>query len=185
MQHTSDLTHIIAALRRGDVIAYPTEGVYGLGCDPLNEAAVTKLLALKHRSPTRGLILVADRWDAVAQWTTPIDETHLVKALTTWPGPITWVFPAAPLAPAWITGNFDSVALRVSKHPTIKAICEAFGGPIVSTSANTEGEPPARDPEAVLRYFNKDITLLVTGELGGESKPTPIRDVLTDQEIRA
>lgn len=183
MQLTNDLNLIITALKRGDVIAYPTEGVFGLGCDPFNEAAVQKLLAIKQRSPAKGLILVADCWDALAELAAPVDETQLARALTTWPGAVTWVFPASNAVPTWITGDFNSVALRVSKHPTIRTLCESFGGPIVSTSANPEGLPPARDAATVRRYF-ADV-LLIAGELGGASKPTPIKDVLTGEEIRA
>ncbi len=153
MQITHDLKFIITALKRGDVIAYPTEGVFGLGCDPFNEVAVRKLLLIKQRSPAKGLILVADRWDVLAELTAPVDENQLARVLITWPGAVTWVFPASNAVPAWITGNFNSVALRVSKHPMIKAICEAFGGPIVSTSANPGGEAPARDVATVERYF--------------------------------
>lgn len=181
---SSDLIQIITALRRGSIIAYPTEGVFGLGCDPFHENAVKKLLDLKHRSPAKGLILVADSWEAVAKLTAPIDEKQLAKAINSWPGPVTWVFPAAAITPKWITGDFASVALRVSKHPTVKALCAAFGGPIVSTSANPEGQPPARDVQMIEDYFGDDIAFIVEGELGGEQKPTPIRDVLTERTLR-
>lgn len=185
MRITNDLNLIITALRQGDVIAYPTEGVFGLGCDPFNEMAVQKLLAIKQRRPEKGLILVADCWGAVADLTAPIDETRLAQALSTWPGAVTWVFPAASTVPEWITGHFSSVALRVSKHPVIKAICEAFGGPIVSTSANREGAPPARDVVTLENYFlDIEDLLLYVGELGGAERPTPIKDVITGVEIR-
>lgn len=186
MHLTCDLRQIINVLEAGGVIAYPTEGVFGLGCDPFNATAVQKLLDIKHRSPQKGLILVSDCWENVADLTTPIEESKLAQALSTWPGAVTWVFPASPSAPRWITGDFNSIALRVSKHPTIKAICQAFKGPIVSTSANREGEPPARDVATLQTYFaDVEQLLLYAGELGGASKPTPIKDVLTNTEIRA
>lgn len=186
MRVTSDLNEIITTLKQGGVIAYPTEGVFGLGCDPFNAAAVQKVLTIKQRSPQKGLILVAENWESVAELTAPVEESKLAKALATWPGAFTWVFPTAPAAPKWITGDFSSIALRVSAHPVVKAICAAFSGPIVSTSANREGEAPARDVATLQQYFAEvEGLLLVAGELGGANKPTPIKDVLTGSEIRS
>src|SRR5690606_18310794 len=135
------------ALRSGGVIAYPTEAVWGLGCDPRNEAAVLRLLALKQREVDKGLILVGA---SEAQLTPYIDMLALDAAqraavLASWPGPHTWIVPASTQAPAWITGTHTGIAVRVSAHPTVIALCDAFGGALVSTSANRAGEPaPSR-----------------------------------------
>lgn len=172
-------------LKQGLLIAYPTEAVFGLGCDPFNEKAVNDLLSLKHRSVEKGLILIAHDWDQIEDLCAPMDETALHRARSTWPGPATWVFPASEKAPRWICGNHASIALRITQHPLASALCAAFGGPIVSTSANIEGEPPAKDIATIESYFKSDLPLILEGSLGNLAKPTPIKDVLTGETFRA
>lgn len=181
---TADASLAAIAIQRGEVIAYPTEAVYGLGCDPFNEAAVQHLLAIKERPIEKSLILVASDWEQVKQLTQPISETVLNKIFTTWPGPHTWVFPASAIAPHWITGNFSSIAIRISAHPTIQALCQIVG-PIVSTSANMSNAPACRDADAVQEILGHKIALLLLGATSGLSQPTIIRDAITEQVIRA
>jgi L-threonylcarbamoyladenylate synthase len=171
-------------LKNGGVIAYPTEAVFGLGCDPFNEQAVQKILQLKQRSMDKGLILIAANWEQVKNLVLQIDKDLLTKVLATWPGPNTWVFPASKQCPKWVTGKFNSVALRITAHPIAKTICEEFGGPIVSTSANIEGSSPARTKQEVEKQFPQGIDLFVPGEIGNQTAPTLIRDVLTNKIIR-
>ena len=141
------LTPIEAAttLHRGGVIAYPTEAVWGLGCDPSNEAAVARLLALKQRPVDKGLILVAgtlEQFHGLLDWDAlPTDRSEAVFA--SWPGPHTWIVPTSGRVPHWITGAHDGVAVRVSAHPQVVALCDAFGGPLVSTSAVFRPSRPA------------------------------------------
>lgn len=175
------------ALRNGGVIAYPTEAVWGLGCDPSNEGAVTRLLAIKQRDVAKGLILVAAhraQLEDLLDWSAlPAERLAAVEA--GWPGPNTWIVPATPRVPRWITGAHSGVAVRVSAHPVVRALCENFGGPLVSTSANRAGEPPA-----FLRA-DLDPALLVQldgvseGETGGLAAPTAIRDALTGAMLRS
>lgn len=173
------------ALKHGLLIAYPTEAVFGLGCDPFNEKAVHELLSLKHRAVEKGLILIAHDWHQIVDLCTAVNETALHRAHSTWPGPVTWVFPASEKAPPWICGNHPSIALRITQHPLASALCAAFGGPIVSTSANVEGAPPAQDSATVQRYFNSDLNLILEGSLGNLAKPTPIKDILTGEIFRS
>lgn len=174
----------IIALKKGEIIAYPTEAVFGLGCDPFNPSAVEQLLQLKRRDVRKGLILIADSWEQVARLTGPVEEPCLERALASWPGPITWVFPASEAAPAWIRGDNPSIALRVTYHPVASALCKAFGGPIVSTSANIEGEAPAKDITTLKGYFPAGIALILDEPLGDRLNPTPIHEVLTGQTLR-
>ena len=170
-------------IRDGGVIAYPTEAVYGLGCDPLNPAAVYRLLELKNRSVDKGLILIASRLEQLlpfvrfeGEWTGRVEET--------WPGPHTWLLPASPELPYWINGGRDSVACRVTAHPLASALCRHVGHPLVSTSANRTGQRPARTPlEVRLRCPGVDAT--VCGKLGDLQNPTPIRDAITGYRVRA
>lgn len=175
---------IVEILKSGGIIAYPTEAVFGLGCDPFNEQAVLKLLQLKKRDISKGLILIAASWEQFEPLIQPIDDSIINKIFTSWPGPNTWVVPANSRVPSWIKGKYSSVAVRVTAHPVAKKICEMFGGPIVSTSANIEGLPPAKTAEEVQGQFPEGIDLIVPGKVGNLKKPTTIRDAITDKIIR-
>lgn len=173
------------SLRLGGVIAYPTEAVWGLGCDPMDARASLRLLSLKQRSWTKGLILVASSTDQLCGYVAPsIDDSAWQRATATWPGPATWVFPCSPSAPPWITGAQDSIALRVSDHPIVRALCDRFGGAIVSTSANRASHPPAQSATQVRLAFADELDMIVPGSLGGLDRPTAIRDVNTGEALR-
>lgn len=171
-------------LRAGGVVAYPTEAVYGLGCDPFDEAAVERLLALKGRSHGQGLILIAQSLRQLDTLIEPAEPAHLARAQATWPGPVTWLFPASQRVPVWITGGHDRVAVRVTAHPIAAALARRFEAPLVSTSANRSGEPPAREPAELERQFGDRLDGLVEGELGELPRPTEIRDAATGASIR-
>lgn len=173
------------ALRRGGVVAYPTEAVWGLGCDPLDRSAVWRLLALKNRPATKGLILIASDFDMLEPFLQPLNEKLERRAFATWPGPVTWLWPASAYAPDWITGGGPRIAVRVTRHPVASALCDAFGGAIVSTSANISGREPARSASQVRLMFGRQIDALLPGALGRLARPTTIRDVLTGRTVRA
>jgi L-threonylcarbamoyladenylate synthase len=180
-------TEAATVLRSGGVVACPTEAVWGLGCDPFNETAVLRLLAIKQRPVDKGLILVAAsvaQLDGLADWDAlPRDRRDAV--LASWPGPHTWIVPATARVPRWITGTHDGVAMRVSAHPVVAALCEAFGGVLVSTSANPAGAPPPRTAAAIDPRLLAAIDGCVPGETGNLSRPTPIRDARSGAELRA
>lgn len=182
----SALRQAAAALRAGGVVAYPTEAVYGLGCDPHNENAFTRLFELKQRPPTQGVLLIGADFDQVAPYiamaAVPAETLRRIKA--TWPGPHTWIFPRAANAPPWISGAHAGIALRVTAHPPAAALCRAFGGALVSTSANRHGQAPARDAVAVRTAFGDALAYILDGQTGGLERPTPIRDAISGQTIR-
>src|SRR5690606_12653415 len=177
----------VGVLRRGGVIAYPTEAVWGLGCDPFNEAAVLRLLRIKQRDVGKGLILVAaheDQFDGLLDWeAVPPDRAEAVY--DSWPGPNTWIVPARGRVPRWITGGQAGVAARVSAHPVVVALCEAFGGPVTSTSANPAGAPPAYSRDRLDSGLLADLDGVVDGETGGGGAPSTIRDARTGETLRA
>ena len=180
----AEIVAAVQALMQGGIIAYPTEAVYGLGCDPQNPRAVEQILVLKQRQVAKGLIVIASEWEQIVHWVAPLSPSCLSRAWATWPGPYTWVFPASPEVPAWIRGAHDSVALRVTAHPVASRLCRLFGGPLVSTSANVAGFPPARDLRTVTLTFPEGVTLIVPGEVGPLASPTEIRDILTGEVLR-
>jgi L-threonylcarbamoyladenylate synthase len=172
-------------LADGGVIAYPTEAVYGLGCDPGNRDAVLRILELKNRPASAGLILIADRLERFAPYIEPVSAEDRARALSVWPGPVTWLFPRSASVPDWLAGVHATIALRVTAHSGCRALCAAFGGPIVSTSANPGGEEPARSAEQVDAFFHGQLCGIVEGELGSGNQPSEIRDLATGRVIRA
>lgn len=179
-----NISEAVELLRRGEVIAYPTEAVFGLGCDPHDHAVVSRLLEIKSRPESAGLILIADDFSRFDSWIDSRVPVQLERIHESWPGPVTWLFPKANAVPAWISGQHDSVALRVTAHPVCRELCAAFGGPIVSTSANRSGQPPARTPGVVRESLGDDIAGIVTGEIGEQLNPSEIRDARTGNVLR-
>ncbi|HEY0504745.1 MAG TPA: Sua5/YciO/YrdC/YwlC family protein [Lysobacter sp.] len=176
-----------AVLHRGGVIAYPTEAVWGLGCDPFDEAAVLRLLAIKQRPVDKGVILIAgarEQFDGLLDWNA-LTDTQRDAVLSSWPGPNTWIVPTTARVPRWITGTHDGVAVRVSAHPDVVALCAAFGGPLVSTSANLAGQAPAFARDALDPRVLALVDGVGVGETGGLASPTAIRDARTGAQIRA
>lgn len=184
MKWDNQIVEAVYHLKKGDVIAYPTEAVYGFGCDPYNAEAVTRILQLKSRSFKKGFILVGANWEQLEPLVDSVSPNQLAQVLATWPGPVTWVFPAKPEVPTWITGEARSIAVRVSDHPIVHDLCEAFGGPIVSTSANYHDQPPTRDYRTTKMIFGDQLGYVIKAPTGGRSKPSAIRDVLTGEFYR-
>ncbi len=169
----------------GGVIAYPTEAVWGLGCDPFQPDAIQRLLTLKRRSLSKGLILVAGDWQQLA-WLLedlPADRQHTLQQ--SWPGPNTWLVPHRGRVPHWLSGEFATIALRVSAHPVVAALCSAVGGPLVSTSANVTRAQAATEMFQVRRYFGSRLDTIMPGKLGGSRAPSTIRDLESGRLIRA
>ncbi|MGA9854858.1 MAG: Sua5/YciO/YrdC/YwlC family protein [Gammaproteobacteria bacterium] len=168
----------------GGVIAYPTEAVFGLGCDPLNATAVAKLLAIKQRDGAKGFILIAAD---ITQLEPYIDVSDKLRdqLLETWPGPITWVVPAALGVPDWLTGGRATLAVRITAHPVAQALCQATGLALTSTSANLSSHPPLRSSLAVRRLLRNKLDYIVPGNVGSHRRPTEIRDALSGKILRA
>ncbi|MGM0571068.1 L-threonylcarbamoyladenylate synthase [Marinobacter sp.] len=176
---------LVRTVTRHGVIAYPTEAVWGLGCNPWSEFAVDTILALKQRPRHKGLILVAASVEQVRFLLDPLPARLRQRAEQHWPGPVTCVLPdLAQQVPQWVRGDHDSIAVRVSAHPLVQRLCRAAGMPLVSTSCNPAGRAPARTPWQVNRYFPAGIDLMVSGTLGHARRPTTIIDITTGQTLR-
>jgi L-threonylcarbamoyladenylate synthase len=174
-----------ALLRDGGVLAYPTEGVYGLGCDPDSRVPFEKIFAMKRRPPEQGVLLIAADFAQVRDWIGDAPESAFARANAIWPGAHTFIFPRSPRVPEWVAGGHAGIALRVTAHAPSAALCRAFGGPIVSTSANRHGEPPARSAADIRAIFGDEPDGVLDAPLGGLDKPTPITDAVTGVIIRA
>lgn len=172
-------------LQAGGVVAYPTEAVWGLGCDPDDPLACRRLLQIKQRPAAKGMILVAAAMEQLDRLLAPLPATWRQTLSQHWPGPVTFLIPdPQQCIPWWIKGEHDKVAVRVSAHPTVAALCRGFDGPLVSTSANRAGRPPVRSRIRLMRQFRGDIDFVVPGRLGAQAQPSRIIDLASGDVLR-
>lgn len=171
-------------LANGGVVAYPTEAVYGLGCDPWDRRAVDRILAMKGRDRAKGLILIAAELAQILPYVEPLPPDRMAEITATWPGPNTWLLPPRQTTPPWLTGRFATLAVRISAHPLAAALCRAYGGAIVSTSANRAGRPAARSAFDVRRALDQTPDYILVGACGGADRPSTIRDGRSGRVLR-
>lgn len=173
--------HIVAHLKRGGLIAYPTESCYGLGCDPNNRIAVQRLLKLKQRPQRKGLILIASSYHQVARYLTPLTPTEQAKLEIDGVQAITYLMPAKPSCPRWLRGSHGTLAIRCTAHPLARQLCRVIDRALVSTSANLSGRRPAKTYAECQRLFGRKVWVL-PGRVGKRKKPSTIR-TWTDGKI--
>ena len=183
-QQSAQISAAVAVLGNGGVIAYPTEHCFGLGCDPRDSAALAKLLRIKQREKSQGVILIAADLDQVALYGDLAQTPNLKDITDSWPGPNTWLFPAGPDVSEWVRGRHSSVAMRVPGLPLARELCREFGHPIVSTSANRHGQPALLTAEQVRADMGEELDYVVDAPVGGADRPSVIRDALTGSVLR-
>ncbi len=178
---------VVDVFHQGGIIAYPTEAVFGLGCDPDNEQAISKLLALKKRSKDKGLILLAGNYSQVLPYIddNAIPQDKRFTILSRWPGPITQILPANKNLSSLISGTFSTVAVRITNHPDIVELCRQTGKPIISTSANLSGEPTAHTWQEAEQQFPQQLDYILKGQTLGLTKPSTIINALSGAVIRS
>lgn len=172
------------AVKRGGLIAYPTEAVYGLGCDPQNTQALERLVTLKGRAGHKGFIVIASNYDQLSDFIEPVPTALAKRLKQDWPGPVTWILTAAKQLPPLLTGNRPTLAVRVSDHPVVRQLCDILDHPLVSTSANLTGQKELRDAKSVSNIFGHDLDCIVDGQTGSLSGPTPIFDSISGKQLR-
>jgi L-threonylcarbamoyladenylate synthase len=175
------LQHAARVLKRGGIVAYATEYCFGLGCNPRNRKAVLRILRIKHRARSKGLIVIAADTQQLALYVDDIPR----QVRAGWPGPHTWLLAVRPGVPHWITGGRSKIALRVTAHKQAAQLCRAADMAIVSTSANRAGAAPVRGYRDALRKFGKRVDYVLPGRVGDLAAPTPIRDAASGELIRA
>lgn len=172
-------------LASGGIIAYPTEAVFGLGCDPFNAEAVDRIYRIKQRRGNKQFILIAAELADLRPLLGDIEAfPAYAQMCASWPGPHTWICPAAEDLPHWLCGKERTLAVRVTAHAVAAALCRAWGGPLISTSANRSGHPPLRSALRLMHTMGSSIDLRMLGPLGGLAQPTTIRILRTGQVIR-
>lgn len=180
MASAQNLRHASRVLHDGGVVAYPTEGVFGLGCLPDDYAAVARVLQIKARDPSLGFILIVSDIDQLAGWTDPPDP----DLATCNENHVTWIVPATEAVPWWIRGDHSGLAVRLTTHPVARALCDAADSALVSTSANISGHAPARNSHVLRRQFGTLVDYIVPGECGPAAGPSKIRDFRTGKIVR-
>ena len=174
---------LAAHLKRGGLIAYPTEYCYGLGCDPRNRRAVLRLLQLKGRPQNKGLILIAGKFAQLAPYLKPLSPDEQEKLQRDGAQAITYLMPTKPYAPCWLRGAHDTLAVRITAHGHAAVLCNALNMALVSTSANRSGTKPVRTYAQCCRLFGKRVWVL-PGKVGKRKSPSTIRAWVSDKIIR-
>ncbi|AWX16324.1 tRNA threonylcarbamoyladenosine biosynthesis protein RimN [Mergibacter septicus] len=181
----NNIIEIVRALQQDQVVAYPTEAVFGLGCNPNSEIAIKNLLSLKQRPIEKGLILIAPE---LSYFTDFVDFSrllphHLKQIEQVYAQPTTWVVPVKENVSTLLCGQFNSIAIRLCSHPLVRQLCQQTGFALTSTSANLTGLEPCRTVVEVQQQFGETFPIL-KGKVGLATKPSEIRDIFTNQVIR-
>ena len=169
----SDLHDAVDVLQRGGILAHATEGVWGLACDPLNYAAVQRILEIKTRSEDKGLLLLGGSSEAFATQLKILSGADRRRIEDSWPGHVTWILPDTEYPP-WVSGGRATIACRVPDHDQARSIAEKMGRPIVSTSLNLTGEPPLKTYADAVAQFAQRVDLILPGEIGSAQGPSKI-----------
>ncbi|MFT6048146.1 MAG: L-threonylcarbamoyladenylate synthase [Arenicella sp.] len=178
------LSDAVAVLKSGGVIAYPTESCFGLGCDPMNRPAVARILAIKKRAVSQGVILIASDVDQVNAYADLASAPLLESILASWPGPNTWLLAKRNAVPDWLSGEHTTIAMRVTAHQTSQHLCKSYGAAIVSTSANRHGRPALTDIGSLRSEMGSELDYILDASIGSDSVPSLIRDATTGQQLR-
>ena len=169
-------------LLHGGVIAYPTEGVFGLGCMPDDDAAVARVIEIKQRTAAKGLILIAARAEQLGDWVLLPEGASLPDPDPS--HPVTWIVAPGPAVSPLLRGEHATIAVRLTTNPVARALCEAVDSPLVSTSANLSGKPVARNRFVLRRQFTGVVDYIVPGDCGPASGPSEIREFASGRILR-
>jgi len=177
------LNRLVHALSRGAVIGYPTDTIWGFGCDPLDPESVARILQIKQRPVDKGLILLSSRLEFCDAY---IELDQAKRDIIQLPAkrPTTWLVAASDACPPWIRGNHATVAIRITDHPLLSYLCERLQSPLVSTSANHAGKSPARNSLQLRRQFSEQLDFIVTGFKTGNARPSEIKSLASGSLLR-
>ena len=178
------LNRLAHAVSQGAVIGYPTDTVWGFGCHPLIAKSVARILQKKDRSPDKGLILLSSRVEYCSAYVA-LDNEQLQPVYQVTDHPTTWLVPASGECPAWIRGNYTTVAIRITNHPLLDFLCDRLQAPIVSTSANRSGRATVRNAVQMHRQFGDELDVIVSGFTTGGNRPSEIKSLLDSTTIRS
>ena len=184
MRLSRSVDEAVETVQKGGILAYPTEAVFGLGCNPNHLSAVQRLLGVKQRPAHKGLILLAANINQLNDFVPALDDEIAERVLATWPGPVTWLLPVFDKVSPLVRGNHHTIAVRISDHPVCQQLCQRLGHPLISTSANLTGHAPAQSAIQVKEQMGQQIDLILDKPLGGRQNPSEIRNAFTNEIIR-
>jgi L-threonylcarbamoyladenylate synthase len=177
------LRRVKAHLRSSGVIAYATESCFGFGCNPFDARAVRRVLQLKRRPQSKGLIVIGASKDQLRKLLPPLTEESRARMLSRWPGAHSWLVPAGRKVPRWLRGASSRLALRVPAHAGARALCKQLGMPLVSTSANRASMISIKTYRECVRQFGRSV-LVLRGRIGRRKTPSTIQDLLSSAVLR-
>ena len=178
------LNRLAHAISSGAVIGYPTDTIWGLGCDPLNFAGVARILQIKNRRPDKGLILLSSRLEYCSPYI-DIDAEQRESLLSPCPRPTTWLVNASEACPWWIRGIYPTVAIRICDHPLLQYLCGRLKTPLISTSANRAGRSTVRNALQMRQQFDSELDCIVSGFNTGSGKPSEIKSLASGTTLRS
>ncbi len=179
------INRLSKAVEKGAVIAYPTDTIWGLGCHPMCAPAVVNIINIKQRGLEKGLILLSPELDyCIPYMREDISNPAIRRLEKSYSHPVTWLVPASPECPVWLTGDFATIAIRITNHPFIGSICSAMHSPIVSTSANRHRKPSVRNALQARRQFGENLDYVVTGFSTGTGCASEIKSLESGRIFR-
>ncbi|WP_343189874.1 L-threonylcarbamoyladenylate synthase [Buchnera aphidicola] len=180
-----NLDKCVLDLKNGKIIIYPTESVFGLGCDPDNKQAVMNLLKIKNRDINKGLIIISSNYEYIKKYISikHVPYKNIKKFYKLWPGNFTLLHPAKKSVPSWITGKSKFVAVRITKNKFVHNLCKNFGKAIISTSANLNGLSPCRNIREIFSQFGNNICVMY-GNVDFKKNPSAIINIVNGEYIR-
>lgn len=158
-----EIEQAVAVIRRGGVVAFPTETYYGLAVDPFNREALARLFVLKRRAPDKPILTLVGERAQLPQLTARVPALYEPLIAAFWPGPLTLVFQARPELPEALTGYSGTIGVRISSHPLAAGLTAAWGGPLTATSANFSGQPAAVSAAEVIAQLGPDVDYVLDG----------------------
>jgi len=177
------LNRLIHALARGAVFGYPSDTIWGLGCHPLIAGSVERILQIKRRPISKGLILLSSRLEYCRAYL-GVDTAKLVPIARAGEQPTTWLVPASEFCPPWLRGEHPTIAIRITDHPLLQRLCDGIEAPVVSTSANRSGRSSARSRLQMQRQFGDELDFIVGGFTPGTGRPSEIKSLLDGATVR-
>ena len=180
------INRLSKAVEQGAVIAYSGDTIWGFGCHPLRPDSVDQILQIKRRSANKGLILLSSELEFCLPYIDNNLSTESINLLQQSKSkPTTWLIPASLHCPAWLRGEYPTIAIRITNHPFIQALCKNIKSPIVSTSANLTGKTPVRNSIQANRLFADQLDFIVTGYESGTGRASEIKSLQTGDTIRS
>lgn len=176
------IRHAAHVIRNGGIIAYPTDTIYGLGCDPYNADAVHSINRLKQRPLNKQFILLAGDIAQIKPLIILNEEQQ--QRITHTTEPTSWITDASPQAPAWLVDKHHTLSIRVTENPFVKKLCAALGHAIISTSANPSGKKPARNSLELHRYFHGRLDKILASQKKLNGRPSKIIRLCDNHVIR-